>query len=175
MLSPYGPPPRHGPTSHESWASRRHDCTSPSRGEPKPRHHNDVPSDVEELGRDGDAVSHRSRDRAIVGVKTEDAFDRGAVLFGNTGELVCHVNALDDEDLAVLLHVTDAPRYEGSAACMNVARLQRASQGAGQSTDRCGDDVVDRRCVWRVFVCGDSVMLGDCPVDAERHLALIAR
>jgi hypothetical protein len=111
-----------------------------------------VASDVAELRGDLDGAFEAAGDRAIAGVEAVDPLDLLLLLLGHARQLVGHVDALDDEDLPVLLDLPDAVPDEGPSACFDATRLQRASQGAGQSADGGGDDVVERRRVVREVV-----------------------
>lgn len=59
-------------------------------------------------------------------------------------ELIDHVDAADDQNLFLELDLTDRFRGQITFACRDTARLQRASEGAGQSTSCGGDHVVER-------------------------------
>lgn len=52
--------------------------------------------------------------------------------------------------------------------CVDAARLQRASKGAGQSAGRRGNDIVERRGVRWILAQIGAVVLGYLVVDAKR-------
>ena len=56
---------------------------------------------------------------------------------------VVHADALDDEDTVFHLDVTFGRRHQLAAAHLDSARLQRATQGAGESTGGGRDHVVE--------------------------------
>ena len=85
------------------------------------------------------------------------------------------MDPLDDQDLAVLLDLTDGLRSEVSSACIDSTRLQRAPEGPGQSAGRGGYHVVECRGIRRIVGRIDLVMLGDLVVHAERHRLLTTR
>lgn len=59
-------------------------------------------------------------------------------------ELIGYVDAADDQHLLFDLDLTDRFRGQIAFACRDTARLQRASEGAGQSTGCGGDYIVER-------------------------------
>ena len=79
-----------------------------------------------------------------------------------------HVNPADDEHALLRFHFTDDIRAQLSAACVDLARLQRAAKRAEQSTRGGRDNVIERRGV-RFGERGgiDFVMVRDSAVDAE--------
>ena len=77
---------------------------------------------------------------------------------------VVHADALDDEDLVFYLDVTFGGRHQLAAARLDPARLQRATQGAGESTGGGRDHVVERRGV-------RLVRPGGCLI-VRRHLVV---
>lgn len=98
----------------------------------------------------------------LVGAGSRVAFVLGAVL-----EPIADTNPLDDEDAILDLDVPLDIRKKAALISGNPARLQRATQGAGQSPGRGGDDVVERgrvrfECAW-----GCVVVLSDFVVHAE--------
>jgi hypothetical protein len=78
------------------------------------------------------------------------------------------VNPADDEHTVLRFHFTDDIRAQFSAACVDLARLQRAAKRAEQSTRGCRDNVIERRGV-RFGERGgiDLVVVRDGAVDAE--------
>src|SRR5207253_4809658 len=72
----------------------------------------------------------------------------GILLIGRaTLQLVADPNALDDEHAVLDLDVPLGVGCEMSLAGVDLARLQRATQRAGESTCRRCDHVIERRCV----------------------------
>ena len=57
--------------------------------------------------------------------------------------------------------------------CIDSARLQRASEGAGQSAAGSGDDIVERR--RNITLRLNTVVLLNCPVDSELHGPFVSR
>jgi len=76
-------------------------------------------------------------------VKTKHTLDGLSLIVVRPGEVICHVNPTDHEDLAVLFDLTHRGPDECPFACVDATRLQRASKGAGQSTTGGGDHIVD--------------------------------
>ena len=67
-------------------------------------------------------------------------FVRGAAL-----QLITHADALDDQDAVFDLDIAFGLRHEPALIRRDPARLQRATQGAGQSTGRRRNHIVERR------------------------------
>ena len=85
---------------------------------------------------------------------------------------ICHqtiadVDPLDHEDPILFFDFSPHSGRESSVACRYPARLQRASEGTGQSATRGGHDVIERRSEF--FFRLDSVMFGDGAVHAEHR------
>src|ERR1700745_1809799 len=80
------------------------------------------------------------------------------------------MDAPNDENSLLRLHVAGSFRHELPVARINFARLQRAPEGADHSTSGCGDYVVDRRSMGFFQFGGvDFVMLGDRTMNTENH------
>jgi hypothetical protein len=126
---------------------------------------------LEELvgGGDVDGVADAAGDRAVVGVEAVHALDGVTVDIRVDGQLVADVDPLDDERLALQLDLAGDVAPETTASGRDPARLQRAPEGAGESTAGRGDHVVDGRRVGIVGVRGHAVVLGDGAVHPERH------
>lgn len=75
--------------------------------------------------------------------------------------MVTHVNATNDQYLAVKLDLPRRLRCETPFTGRDPARLQRAPKGAGESASGRGDDVVQRRGVGFVNVGIHSVVPRD--------------
>ena len=60
-------------------------------------------------------------------------------------KLVGHVDAANDQHVAVLLNLSGCLRREEALAGWDLARFQRTAKGARQSARGRGDEVVERR------------------------------
>jgi hypothetical protein len=80
--------------------------------------------------------------------------------------IVC-VDAPDHQDLAVALHLSPGFRHQPAVAGRNFARLQRASERAGQSASGRRDDIVEGGGMRLVHGGVDPVVLGDLGVHSE--------
>ena len=58
------------------------------------------------------------------------------------------VDAADHKYIVFQLNFTDRFRHQPVIRCINLTRLQRASEGSGQSRRRRGDHVIQCRGVW---------------------------
>jgi hypothetical protein len=74
------------------------------------------------------------------------------------GKSIVNANASEYEHPLVAFDVTLRIRAEPSRARLNPARLQRAPEGADQSTRRCGDDIVERRGVRVWHIAADAIV-----------------
>jgi hypothetical protein len=126
------------------------------------------------LGADLYCALDASRDRTTLGMEAVHAFDDGSVHARVDLEHVTHVNALDDENLALELDLAFGVGAEATASGGDVARFERAPERSDQSTGRRGYDVVERGCVRRRVVGGHAVMLGDLAVHSERDLLVLS-
>ena len=59
-----------------------------------------------------------------------------------------NVNAADDQHSILCVHFAGRIRCQSSCRCIDLTRLQRASEGSGQSTRRGGYDVVECGRMW---------------------------
>ena len=92
-----------------------------------------------------------------------------------TSQLIADPNALDDEHAVLDLNVALGLRREMAFAGLNLARLQRATQRAGESTCRGGDHVIER-CRMRLEFAGfRPVMRRHLVVHAERNRLGLSR
>ena len=92
-----------------------------------------------------------------------------------TSQLIADPNALDDEHAALDLDVALGLGCEVSLAGVDLARLQRATQRAGESTCRGGDHVIER-CRMRLELAGfRPVMRRHLVVHAERNRLGLSR
>lgn len=83
-----------------------------------------------ELGSDLDGPADALRDRAPRGVEAVRSLRRLALVIGASGQPIAHSDALDHEDLVLEHHVALRLRCQPAAAGIDLARLQRASQGS---------------------------------------------
>ncbi len=88
-------------------------------------------------------------------------------------QLVVRVNALDQENLALELDLAFDLGGQLAARRINLARLQRAPEGPGQSATGGCYHVVESRRVGREVLGIDAVMIRDRRVHAEGHLLLL--
>ena len=110
----------------------------------------------------------RSVDRTVVHVNAVRTLRRG-VLLGLQPQVVGHVDATNDQDIAVLLDVADRLRREKALAGRDLARFQRTAKGASQSAGGRGDEVVERCIARLVDLRVDAIVLGHRRVDAEMN------
>jgi hypothetical protein len=124
-------------------------------------------SDEFELCADGDAPADALGDRAATGMEGMRALGHLALVIGAPGEVIAHVDALDHEHL--LLQHDDAfgIRAEPTLAGVDPARLQRATQGPGESTGGRGHHVVESGGMVRILPRSGAVMLANLIVRAE--------
>jgi hypothetical protein len=82
-------------------------------------------------------------------------------------QTILDMDSLDDQNFVLDLDFSRDFRGEIALGQLNAARLQRASQGAGQSPAGCGDDIVESRGArWKPLGI-DAVVFGDLGMDAE--------
>jgi hypothetical protein len=79
------------------------------------------------------------------------------------------MDLLDYEHLVLEVHLAFGIRRKLSLACIDPARLQRATQGAGESTGGGGDDVVERGGVVGVLASRGAVVLANLIVGSEEN------
>jgi hypothetical protein len=85
------------------------------------------------------------------------------------GQLQPHVDPSDHQDILLKLNFTNGFRHQPPARCINLTRLQRASQGSGQSTGRSRYDVIERRGVRLSNRRRNFIVLGNGAVHAEDY------
>jgi hypothetical protein len=85
------------------------------------------------------------------------------------------VDPLDHEDTVFGLDLADRVGDESSLSRADLTRLQRASEGAGQSAGGGRDDVVKRRSVLGLAAARNAVVVGDLVVNAEGDRVALAR
>jgi hypothetical protein len=100
---------------------------------------------------------------------------RGLTVLRGRFEVKPQVDPANHKHIVFELNLADCFRKESIACRRNLARLQRASICASQSTGRCSHNVVEGRRVRLRHVGGNSVMLGDRPVNAEDDRLLLGR
>jgi hypothetical protein len=83
-------------------------------------------------------------------------------------EVVADVNPLEHQDAALQLDLALGVSPETTASGGDTARFQRTPERAGQSTGRCGDEVVEGGGVRRAGLRRHAVVLGNLTVYAER-------
>jgi len=92
-----------------------------------------------------------------------------ALVFRTTIESISDPDPFDHQHAAFHLDVTLGLRGQIALAGVDLARLQRATKGPGQSTGRRGDDVVEGSGLRVVLAGGRVVVLSHLVMDAEEH------
>ncbi len=106
-------------------------------------------------------------------MKAVSAFGGLAFVIGTADQGVNDTDSLDYED-AVLDHdIALGLAAEVAMAGVYPARFQRATQGAGQSTGGCSDNVVERRSVILVFTLSRSVVLAHLGVGPKEDRLVV--
>ena len=108
----------------------------------------------------------RSVDRTVVRVDRVRTLRRRTLL-GAQAQSVGHVDAANDQDVAVLFDFARGLGGEKALAGRDLARFQRTAKGARQSAGRRGDEVVQRRIARLVDLRVDPIVRGHRRVDAE--------
>lgn len=129
-------------------------------------------SDQLEFGADVDGAGDASRHRAEAGMKPVDALRLGATLLRDR-EAIDDADPLDDQDAVLVLDVSDRLDLVALRIDLDLTRLQRAGERAGQSPTGRGDDIVERRRVGRILLGSNAVMLRDLRMDTEGHRLLL--
>src|SRR5260370_19236646 len=99
-------------------------------------------------------VGKRSLDLLLVDIRSD-------------AESVANVDAFDHQHAVLEFDLAGRVALESAFASRDVTRLQRASEGAGQSAGGGRDDVVERSRTLRLCSCRHTVVLGDGGVDAK--------
>jgi len=86
---------------------------------------------------------------------------------GAAGQRVADVNPLDHEHLVLEVDLAFGLGRKPTLARVDPARLQRATQGAGESTGGRGDDVIESGGVIGILARRRAVVLADLIVRAE--------
>ena len=124
-------------------------------------------SDEFQLGADGDAPADAFGDRASARVESMGSLGCLALFVGTACEVVAHVDVLDHQYLVLHDHGAFGIRAQPALACVDPARLQRAAQGACESTGRSRYHVVERGGMVGILPWGGAVVLADLVVRAE--------
>ena len=98
-----------------------------------------------------------------------------SLVLGAVGQPISNTNALDHQHLVLDLHVAFSITDEPAASGVDPARLQRATQGAGQSTRRGCHDVIERGGVVGVEPGRGSVVLAHLVVGSEHDWTGLGR
>jgi hypothetical protein len=102
----------------------------------------------------------RPVDRTVVRVNRVRTLRRRALL-GAQPQVVSHVDATNDQHVAVSLDLAGSLRREEPLAGWDLARFQRTAKGAGQSAGGRSNEVVERRVARLVDLRVDAIVLGD--------------
>lgn len=78
------------------------------------------------------------------------------------------MDAADDKDVILGFDFADGLRNQTRIGCINLTRLQRASEGASESTGSGSDDVIEGGGVGIEDLRRDLIVFGDRAVDAEQ-------
>src|SRR5260370_1490549 len=124
-------------------------------------------SDELELCADIDAAADALGDRAAARMERMRSLRRLALVLRAAGEVISNMDALDHQPLVLDEHDTLGIGGQLALAGVDPARLQRATKGAGESTGRCGDNVVKRGGVIRVLAGSGAVVLAHLVVGSE--------
>ena len=120
-----------------------------------------------ELVADRDRAGDRTVDRAARLVMVEGAGDLFAVGVGVEREREADVDSSDHQHAVLGLDLADRLCGQSSFSGGDLTRLQRASEGAGQSPGGGSDHVVERGRMCRLAAARDAVVVRDLVVDAE--------
>jgi hypothetical protein len=99
----------------------------------------------------------------------------GLALTGLEFQVVADPDPLDHQDAVLDLHLAPGLGVEPPLAGRDLARLQRAPEGAGESAGGGRDHVVERGRVGLVLAHVDAVVAGHRAVDAEQDRARLGR
>ena len=88
---------------------------------------------------------------------------------------IVHADALDDQHPVLGLDLACRLDFVALRVDVDVTRLQRACEGAGQSPPGGSHDVVERGRVRWVVLGAHTVVLGHLGVNAERHRLALGR
>jgi hypothetical protein len=121
-----------------------------------------------ELGAHLDAALEAAGNRARARMEAVNALGLLPLLLRNRQPVV-DGDPLNHEHAVAVEYLADRLDFVPLRIDFDLTRLQRAGEGAGQSTGRRGDDVVERRRVRWELVRIDAVVLGHVGMHAESH------
>ena len=96
-------------------------------------------------------------------------------LIHSRSELIAHVNASDHKHVALEFNFSDGFRTKPVIAGVDLARLQRAAECAGESTGGRGNDIIQGCGMRRISLRGDPIMFSDLGMDAEDNRFFLRR
>jgi hypothetical protein len=121
-----------------------------------------------ELRGDLNRASEAARDGTEPGVESVDSLRVSSTVLRDRQPIV-DLDPLDDQHTVFGLDLTDGLDFVPTWINSDLTRLQRACERAGQST-ACGrDDVVERRCVRRILLWPDAIVLRNLRMHSEGH------
>lgn len=80
-----------------------------------------------------------------------------------------HVDTADHQNVLLELDLAHSLADQASSRRTNLTRLQRASEGSGESARRCGNNVVERGCTRFGNGGGNFIVFRDCAVYSKNH------
>lgn len=95
--------------------------------------------------------------------------------FRSHGQSIADVDAFDHQHPVLGLNLPGRLDFVALRVDFDLARLQRAGEGAGQSPPGSGHHVVERGCVRRVILGAHAIVLGNLGVNPERHRLRLGR
>ena len=95
--------------------------------------------------------------------------------FRSDGESIAHVDAFDHQDPVLCLDLPCRLDFVPLRIDFDLARLQRAGEGARESPPGCSHHVVERRRVRRVILGAHAIVLGNLGVNPKRHRLALGR
>jgi hypothetical protein len=96
-------------------------------------------------------------------------------LLRSDGESVAHVDAFDQQHPVLGLDLAYGLDFVPLRINLDLTRLQRAGEGAGQSPPGCRHHVVECGRVGWVVLGAHAIVLGDLGVNAESHRLTLGR
>jgi hypothetical protein len=124
------------------------------------------------FGADVDSALEAARDRAEPGVERVHPLGFFSAFIGDR-EPVAHVDAFDEQHAVLGLDLANGLDLIALGIDLDLTRLQRAREGAGQSAAGSSHYVVECRGVRRVLLRTDTVVLGHLGVHAEHDWRLL--
>ncbi len=94
---------------------------------------------------------------------------RGIALLRRKPQMVGDVNTAHDQDTTILFDLTNCLGYQASFAGRNLARFQRAPEGASQSARRSSHQVVQGRSMRLLYLRINTIMFGDLGMNPEEY------